>query len=92
MRLRRDKAAHALPEWEDMRALASQIKEHVLANLDTYLGQFEAAAKANGIVVHSTRCCNPNPTSLEVDYSYATPLYGLQRTADWPAFVSCGPT
>jgi L-lactate dehydrogenase complex protein LldF len=52
MRLRRDKAAHALPEWEDMRALASQIKEHALANLDTYLGQFEAAAKANGVVVH----------------------------------------
>jgi L-lactate dehydrogenase complex protein LldF len=52
MRGRRDKAAHALPEWEDMRALASQIKAHALANLDAYLGQFEAAAKANGVVVH----------------------------------------
>jgi L-lactate dehydrogenase complex protein LldF len=52
MRGRRDKAAHALPEWEDMRALASQIKEHALSHLDTYLGQFEAAAKANGVVVH----------------------------------------
>jgi L-lactate dehydrogenase complex protein LldF len=46
MRLRRDKAAHALPEWEDMRALASQVKEHALANLDTYLGQFEAAGQS----------------------------------------------
>src|ERR1700761_3718095 len=52
MRLRRDKAAHALPEWEDMRTLASQIKEHALAHLDEYLGQFETAAKANGVVVH----------------------------------------
>src|ERR1700691_3106153 len=52
MRLRRDKAAHALPEWEDMRSLASQIKEHALAHLDSYLEQFEAAAKANGVVVH----------------------------------------
>jgi hypothetical protein len=40
----------------------------------------------------STRCCNPNPTSLEVDYSYAMPRYGLPRTADWAASVSCGPT
>jgi L-lactate dehydrogenase complex protein LldF len=52
MRLRRDRAAHALPEWEDMRALASQIKEHALTHLDSYLCQFEAAAKANGVVVH----------------------------------------
>jgi len=52
MRLRRDHAAHALPEWEDMRTLASQIKEHSLAHLDTYLGQFEASAKANGVMVH----------------------------------------
>jgi L-lactate dehydrogenase complex protein LldF len=52
MRLRRDKAAHALPEWEDMRSLASQIKEHALSHLDSYLEQFEAAAKANGVVVH----------------------------------------
>jgi L-lactate dehydrogenase complex protein LldF len=52
MRLRRDKAAHALPEWEEMRSLASQIKEHALTHLDQYLEQFEAAAKANGVVVH----------------------------------------
>jgi L-lactate dehydrogenase complex protein LldF len=52
IRLRRDHNAHALPEWEDMRALASQIKEHSLAHLDEYLGQFEASAKANGVIVH----------------------------------------
>jgi L-lactate utilization protein LutB len=35
-----------------MRVLASRIKEHALAHLDSYLEQFEAAAKANGVVVH----------------------------------------
>jgi L-lactate dehydrogenase complex protein LldF len=52
MRLRRDRAAHALPEWEEMRALASSIKEHSLSHLDQYLLQFEAAAVANGVTVH----------------------------------------
>jgi L-lactate dehydrogenase complex protein LldF len=52
MRLRRDAAAHALPEWEEMRALASSIKEHALSHLDEYLGQFEAAARRNGVQVH----------------------------------------
>jgi L-lactate dehydrogenase complex protein LldF len=52
MRLRRDAATHALPEWEDMRALASAIKEHTLAHLDHYLLQFETNALANGVAVH----------------------------------------
>jgi L-lactate dehydrogenase complex protein LldF len=52
MRHRRDIAAHALPEWEEMRSLASAIKEHALANLDEYLEQFETAALRNGVTVH----------------------------------------
>jgi L-lactate dehydrogenase complex protein LldF len=52
MRHRRDAAAHALPEWEEMRSLASRIKEHTLSHLDQYLEQFEAAARANGVTVH----------------------------------------
>jgi L-lactate dehydrogenase complex protein LldF len=52
MRLRRDAAAHALPEWEDMRAIASAIKEHTLAHLDHYLLEFEKTAIANGVIVH----------------------------------------
>jgi hypothetical protein len=40
----------------------------------------------------STRCCSPNPTSLQGDYSYATPPCGLLRTAGWAASVNCGPT
>lgn len=52
VRARRDKATHALPEWETLRELASQIKNHVLSNLNDYLEQFEANALHNGAHVH----------------------------------------
>src|SRR5437588_6821846 len=52
IRAKRDKAVHQLPEWEALREAASLIKHNVLANLDTYLLQFEANAIANGIKVH----------------------------------------
>ena len=52
VRQKRDRAAYALPEFQELRALASQIKDHALARLDEYLVQFEAAALANGVRVH----------------------------------------
>jgi L-lactate dehydrogenase complex protein LldF len=52
MRRKRDRQAFAIDEWEELRELASKIKEHTLTHLDTYLEQFEAAAKANGVTVH----------------------------------------
>ena len=52
MRKKRDAQAYAMPEWEELRGLASRIKEHTLTHLDTYLEQFEAAARANGVTVH----------------------------------------
>ncbi|MCJ8166571.1 lactate utilization protein [Pontibacter sp. E15-1] len=52
IRQKRDKAAHTIPDWELLRETASQIKQHVLSNLSDYLQQFEANAKANGIIVH----------------------------------------
>ncbi len=51
-RLKRDAMVKTKPEWEELRQLASDIKDNVLANLDTYLEQFEAAAIANGVKVH----------------------------------------
>ena len=54
-RMRRDKAAAAIPEWEEMRQLASAIKKHTLSNLDTYLERFEENATHNGIQVHWAR-------------------------------------
>ena len=52
MRTRRDEAAGRVPEWEQLRDLASQIKEHTLSNLAHYLEMFESRAKANGVTVH----------------------------------------
>lgn len=52
MRTRRDEAARRVPEWEQLRDLASGIKEHTLANLAHYLEMFESRAKANGVTVH----------------------------------------
>ncbi|RYC69314.1 lactate utilization protein B [Spirosoma sordidisoli] len=52
IRQKRDKSAHALPEWEALRELASGIKDHALSELSTYLTQFEQNALANGIQVH----------------------------------------
>lgn len=52
VRQKRDKAAHGLPEWEQLRSWASEIKDHTLSHLDDYLLEFEKNATANGIVVH----------------------------------------
>lgn len=52
LRQKRDQQMLDIPEWEELRELASTIKEHTLAHLDRYLEQFEAQALANGIHVH----------------------------------------
>src|ERR1700719_5053485 len=52
LRTRRDEAASRVLEWEQLRDLASQIKEHTLSNLAHYLEMFESRAKANGVIVH----------------------------------------
>ena len=52
VREKRDKAAHGIPEWEELREWASKIKDHTLSNLSNYLSEFEQNAKENGIIVH----------------------------------------
>lgn len=52
VREKRDKAANTLPEWEQLRARASQIKNDVLSHLYEYLLQFEEKATSNGIHIH----------------------------------------
>jgi len=52
VREKRDKIAFQIPEWELLRETASQIKNNVLDNIHDYLLQFEANAKANGVIVH----------------------------------------
>ncbi|HSA71158.1 MAG TPA: lactate utilization protein B [Burkholderiales bacterium] len=55
LRQKRDREAHGIPEWEELRNLASAIKEHTLSHLGDYLEQFERNATANGMHVHWAR-------------------------------------
>ena len=52
VRDKRDKVSKGIPEWEQLRELASGIKDNVLANLADYLEEFERNATKNGIIVH----------------------------------------
>lgn len=52
VRDKRDRISKTIPEWEELRDLASQIKDNVLSKLDTYLEEFERNAQNNGIHVH----------------------------------------
>ncbi|GAA4451883.1 lactate utilization protein B [Nibrella saemangeumensis] len=52
VRQKRDRAVYQIPEWEQLRELASQIKNHTLSRLDDYLEEFERNAQQNGIQVH----------------------------------------
>lgn len=52
VRDKRDRISKTIPEWEELRNLASQIKENVLSKLDGYLEEFERNAQKNGIQVH----------------------------------------
>ena len=52
VREKRDKAAKQLPEWEQLRERASQIKNNVLSNLHEYLLEFERNAISNGVRIH----------------------------------------
>ena len=48
----RTRAVDGLPEWQEIREAAREIKEHTLAHLDFYLEQFEQNVVAQGGHVH----------------------------------------
>ncbi len=52
VRKKRDAAAKSVPEWEELRKAASNIKAHTITHLDRYLEEFEKNALKNGIKVH----------------------------------------
>jgi L-lactate dehydrogenase complex protein LldF len=54
-RQHRDHQAQAIPEWEELREIASKIKEHTLTHLDRYLEEFERNATKRGAHVHWAR-------------------------------------
>lgn len=55
IREKRKKVVSEVPNWEDLRTRASQIKQHTLANLDVYLEEFERNVTKAGGKVHWAR-------------------------------------
>lgn len=55
VRVKRDRQAEALPEWETLRDRASAIKANVLSRMDFYLEEFERNAQRLGAKVHFAR-------------------------------------
>lgn len=49
---KRAKARAALPEFDDLRDAAREVKDHVLAHLDVYLERYEAEVRRSGGQVH----------------------------------------
>ena len=52
VRAKRDKISRQLPEWEELRQMAHDIKMYSNSHLDELLTEFERNATANGAVVH----------------------------------------
>jgi L-lactate dehydrogenase complex protein LldF len=52
LRRMRNAAAAEVPEWQLLRTIAAQAKDHVLANLEKYLVELEARVSALGGHVH----------------------------------------
>lgn len=55
IRAKRAGVVAELPDWEQLRAAGAAIKDDVLAHLDSYLLQLEAAVQARGGTVHWAR-------------------------------------
>ena len=80
MRQHRDKAVAGVPQWEELRALASQIKEHTLTHLNQYLEQFEANATKLGTHVHWARDAEEHNAVVLLGYSSTAGRSGSTRT------------
>ena len=52
VRVKRDKMAQAMPEWEQLREMASRIKMHTVTHLADYLDMFAKNLESRGVKVH----------------------------------------
>jgi L-lactate dehydrogenase complex protein LldF len=67
LRQKRDRETKGIAEWEELRTLASAIKEHALTHLADYLEQFERNAIRNGATVHwATDAAEHNQTVFDI--------------------------
>ena len=61
LRQKRDREMRHIPEWEELRSLASAIKEHTLTHLDDYLDQFEPGTGERRSRALGARCGRTQP-------------------------------
>ena len=67
LRQKRDAMAAGLPEWEDLREHANQIKRHTITHLADYLEQFAAQLESRGVIVHWAKDADQfNNTVLDI--------------------------
>jgi L-lactate dehydrogenase complex protein LldF len=52
LREKHDNMAEQLPEWEELRSHASDIKRHTITHLADYLEKFSANLESRGVIVH----------------------------------------
>ena len=52
VRVKRDIVAKQLPEWEELRQKASEIKRHTISHLADYLDEFSKNLERRGVIVH----------------------------------------
>jgi L-lactate dehydrogenase complex protein LldF len=71
IRAKRARVVAELPDWEELREAGKAIKRDVLAHLDDYLLQFEAAVQAAGGHVHwATDAAEANAVVVDVARSH----------------------
>ena len=58
LRQKRDNMASGLPEWEELREHASQIKQHTVTHLADYLEEFSTQLESRGVIVHWAKDAN----------------------------------
>ena len=90
IRAKRARVVEELPDWQALRDAGSAIKADVMANLDRYLLQFEAALVAAGATVR-TRTAIGEPVGFIEAYmaSESTALSGkyVHVRDDWRPFL-----
>ena len=67
IRAKRDNAIKEVKEWEELRQKASEIKDNVIDNFQSYIDEFIQNAKNNGIEVHFAKT---DIEHNEIVYSY----------------------
>ena len=77
VRAKRDKMSKELPEWEDLREKACQLKLYSNSHLEELLTEFEKNATANGAVVHWAKDAE----------EYRTIIYDLLKSHGVKRFV-----